>query len=89
MKGFFNIQRGINECGIESSVIFANPLTLGGKPVPKIRPPPPTAFTSPRQARTVVKTDDGHGHPLLLPLLLLGTATGRGTANCNINANFS
>eukprot|EP01051_Picozoa_sp_SAG22_P014142 SAG22_NODE_1675_length_3830_cov_4.460198_2_plen_404_part_00 len=52
--GFFNIQRGINECGIEASVMFAHPATLGGKPVPKI-PPPPT----PKQLKT--DDDDGTG----------------------------
>ena len=31
--GFFNIERGINECGIESSVMFAKPVSLGGVPV--------------------------------------------------------
>ena len=31
--GFFNIERGINECGIESSVHFAHPLSIGGKPI--------------------------------------------------------
>eukprot|EP01050_Picozoa_sp_SAG11_P016071 SAG11_NODE_2150_length_3744_cov_3.664472_1_plen_214_part_00 len=45
MNGFFNIQRGVNECGIESSVMFANPTTLGGKPVPKIPPPPASTAT--------------------------------------------
>ena len=30
--GFFNIERGINECGIESSVMFAKPVSLGGVP---------------------------------------------------------
>lgn len=60
MKGFFNIQRGVNECGIESSVMFANPTTLGGKPVPKIGPPP--LYT--RQTKAIIKSDDDDAPPL-------------------------
>ena len=56
MKGFFNIQRGINECGIESSVMFAHPSTLGGKPVPAIPPPPPLARH--QQTKSTTKMDD-------------------------------
>ena len=66
MGGFFNIQRGINECGIESSVMFSNPATLGGKPVPKIPPAPPQAPAPAPARRTalsrpVTKTDDDNG----------------------------
>ena len=75
MKGFFNIKRGINECGIESSVMFAHPTTLGGKPVPKIPPPPAVAaaavaaaaageggtFAGARSTKMVIKTDDSGG----------------------------
>lgn len=60
MKGFFNIQRGVNECGIESSVMFANPTTLGGKPVPKISPPP--LYT--RQTKAIIKSDDDDDPPV-------------------------
>jgi hypothetical protein len=71
MKGFFNIRRGVNECGIESSVMFANPATLGGKPVPKIPLPPlgptPAAAAAAAAAaaflRPPSKNDDDGGAP--------------------------